>query len=64
MVFNISKDEITQRMAIGPDNPWAWMEATSPTDPPELDINDYKGKYLLDARIPECKDATAGQLCY
>jgi ribonuclease Z len=64
MVFNINKDEITQRMAIGPDNPWAWMEAETPDNPPELDNSDYKSQYLLDNKIPKCENATAGQLCY
>ena len=51
-------------MGVGPDNPWAWMVAQTPDNPPELDINDYKGQYLLDARIPKCEDAKDGQLCY
>jgi ribonuclease Z len=64
MVFNINKDEITQRMAIGPDSPWLWTEVPSPDNPPELDNSDYKSKYLLDNRIPKCENATAGQICY
>ena len=64
MVFNINKDEITQRIAIGPDNPWLWTVVPSPDSPPELDNSDYKSSYLLDNRIPKCENATAGQICY
>jgi ribonuclease Z len=64
MVFNINHDEITQRMAIGPDSPWLWTEVPSPDNPPELDNSKYKSKYLLDNRIPKCENATAGQICY
>jgi ribonuclease Z len=64
MVFNISHDEITQRMAIGPDSPWLWMTVDAPDNPPELDNSDYKSSYLLDNRIPKCENATAGQICY
>ena len=64
MVFNINHDEITQRMAIGPDSPWLWTEVPSPDKPPELDNSEYKSKYLLDNRIPKCENATAGQICY
>jgi ribonuclease Z len=64
MVFNINKDEITQRVAVGPESPWLWTVVPSPDNPPELDNSDYKSKYLLDNRIPKCENATAGQICY
>jgi len=64
MVFNINHDEITQRMAIGPESPWLWTDVPSPDNPPELDNSKYKSKYLLDNRIPKCENATAGQICY
>jgi len=64
MVFNVNADEITQRMAIGPDNPWVWMTEDSPNAPPELDLADYKSDFTLDHVIPRCENATAGQTCY
>ena len=64
MVFNVGHDEITQRMAIGPDNPWVWMTEESPDTPPELDLDEYKSQTTLDQVIPKCENATAGQLCY
>ena len=64
MVFNISHDEITQRMAIGPDSPWLWMTEDAPDNPPELDNSKYKSKYLMDNRILKCEDAEDGQICY
>jgi len=64
MVFNVGHDEITQRMAIGPDNPWVWMTEESPDAPPELDLDEYKSQTTLDHVIPKCEDAKDGQLCY
>ncbi len=64
MVFNINKDEITQRMAIGPDNPWVNTVIPTPQTGPELDIHDYKSQNTFDHVIPKCENATAGQLCY
>ena len=64
MVFNISHDEITQRMAIGPDNPWVNTVIPTPQTGPELDIHDYKSQNTFDHVIPKCEDAEAGQLCY
>ena len=64
MVFNINKDEITQRMAIGPDNPWVNTVIPTPQTGPELDIHDYKSQNTFDHVIPKCEDATDGQLCY
>ncbi len=64
MVFNINKDEITQRMAIGPDNPWVNTVIPTPQTGPELDIHDYKSQNTFDHVIPKCEDAEAGQLCY
>ena len=64
MVFNISHDEITQRMAIGPDSPWLWMTEDAPDNPPELDNSKYKSKYLMDNRILKCEAAEDGQICY
>jgi len=64
MVFNISHDEITQRMAIGPDNPWVNTVIPTPQTGPELDIHDYKSQNTFDHVIPKCEDATDGQLCY
>ena len=64
MVFNISKDEITQRMAIGPDFPWVNTIVPTPDTAPSLDIHDYKTQNTFDHVIPKCENATAGQLCY
>ena len=64
MVFNISADEITQRMAIGPDFPWVNTIVPTPDTAPSLDIHDYKTQNTFDHVIPKCENATAGQLCY
>ena len=64
MVFNISADEITQRMAIGPDFPWVNTIVPTPDTAPSLDIHDYKTQNTFDHIIPKCENATAGQLCY
>jgi ribonuclease Z len=64
MVFNISHDEITQRMGIGSDSPWVLMVEKSPKNPPEFDLSDYKNSYLIENEIPPCEDAVEGQLCY
>jgi len=64
MVFNISHDEITQRMGVGPENPWVQGIEETPDTPPELDINDYRSSDSFDAIIPPCEDALEGQLCY
>ncbi len=64
MVFNISADEITQRMAIGPDFPWVNTIVPTPDTAPSLDIRDYKTQNTFDHVIPKCENATAGQLCY
>jgi len=63
-VFNISKDEITQRTAIGPDLPWTNTLIPTPDTAPSLDIHDYKTQNTFDHIIPKCEDATDGQLCY
>jgi len=64
MVFNISADEITQRMAIGPDFPWVNTIVPTPDTAPSLDIRDYKTQNTFDHVIPKCENATDGQLCY
>jgi hypothetical protein len=64
MVFNISADEITQRMAIGPDAPWTNTIVPTPDTAPSLNIHDYKTQNTFDHIIPKCENATAGQLCY
>jgi len=64
VVFNISHDEITQRMGVGPENPWVQVIAEKPDNPPELDINDYRSSDSFDAIIPPCENALEGQLCY
>lgn len=63
-VFNINKDEITQRTAIGPELPWVNTVIPTPDTAPSLDIHDYKTQNTFDHIIPKCENATAGQLCY
>lgn len=63
-VFNINKNEITQRTAIGPELPWVNTVIPTPDTAPSLDIHDYKTQNTFDHIIPKCENATAGQLCY
>ena len=64
MVFNISKEEITQRMGIGPDLPWVHTVVPTPNNPPANNASDYLSQTTEDHVIPACKDAKDGQLCY
>lgn len=64
MVFNINKNEITQRTAIGPELPWVNTVIATPDTAPSLDIHDYKTQNTFDHIIPKCENATASQLCY
>ena len=63
MVFNVSKDEITQRMGIGPRNPWMRTEAVR-TGAPKYKEDDLNSDFIVESVIPACKDAKAGEVCY
>ena len=63
MVFNVSKDKITQRIGIGPGNPWVHTEATR-SGKPEYMKDDLNSDYIKNSVIPPCKDAKDGEICY
>jgi ribonuclease Z len=50
MVFNVTKDKITQRIGIGPGNPWVHTEATR-TDKPTYKQDDLNSAYIKDSVI-------------
>jgi ribonuclease Z len=50
MVFNVTKDNITQRIGIGPGNPWVHTEATR-TDEPTYKHDDLNSAYIKDSVI-------------
>ena len=63
MVFNVSKDEIVQRMGIGPRNPWMHTEATR-EGKPKYKKDQLNSDFIVDSVIPACKDAKGGVVCY
>jgi ribonuclease Z len=63
MVFNVTKDKITQRVGIGPKNPWVHTEATR-TDKPTFMKDQLNSDLILDSVIPACKDAKGDEVCY
>lgn len=56
MVFNISKDKILQRMAIGPEYPWMYLMVPAPTTQPTRKLSDYKSEKLMTQVIPACSE--------
>jgi len=63
MVFNVSKDGITQRMGVGASNPWVHTEATR-EGAPKFVADDLNSDLIKNSVIPACKDAAAGEVCY
>ena len=63
MVFNVTKDQITQRMGVGPTNPWVHTEATREGTPTFAD-DDLNSDLIKNSVIPACKDATGDEVCY
>lgn len=63
MVFNVAKDKITQRIGVGPDNPWVHTQATR-TDKPTFKDDDLNSDFIKNSVIPPCTDAEGGELCY
>jgi ribonuclease Z len=63
MVFNVTKDEITQRIGVGPDDPWVHTQATR-TDKPTFKEDDLNSDFIKNSVIPPCKDAEGDELCY
>jgi len=63
MVFNVTKDQITQRMGVGPTNPWVHTEATREGTPTFAD-DDLNSDFIKNSVIPACKDATGDEVCY
>ncbi len=63
MVFNVSKDKITQRMGVGPRNPWMHTEAKREGEP-KYKEDDLNSDYIVNSVIPACKDAKGDEVCY
>jgi len=63
MVFNVSKDKITQRMGVGPKSPWMHTEAKS-TGKPKFKKDNLNSDYIVNSVIPACKDAKGDEVCY
>ena len=67
MVFNISKDQIIQRMAVGAQKPWMYLKDEQPDTNPSRKLSDYKSKKLTDQVIPACDKehkSTKEKPCY
>ncbi len=56
MVFNVSKDKITQRIGIGSGSPWVHRDAKRKGEPKYRKDN-LNSDYILESVIPPCKDA-------
>ncbi len=63
MVFNVSKDRITQRMGVGPKNPWMHTEAKA-TGTPKFKKDNLNSDFILNSVIPACEDAKGDDVCY
>jgi len=63
MVFNVGKDKITQRMGVGPRNPWMHTEATA-QGPPKYKEDNLNSDLIVNSVIPACKDAKGDEVCY
>jgi ribonuclease Z len=63
MVFNVSKDMITQRMGVGPRNPWMHTEAKREGEP-KYKKDNLNSDYIVKSVIPACKDAKGDEVCY
>jgi len=63
MVFNVSKDKITQRIGIGSGSPWVHTEAKR-EGKPKYRKDNLNSDYILKSVIPACKDAKGDEGCY
>ena len=63
MVFNISKDKITQRTGVGPHSPWVHTEATA-QGTPKYKSDNLNSDLIVNSVIPACKDAKGDEVCY
>ena len=63
MVFNVSKEKITQRIGIGSGSPWVHTEAQR-TGKPEYRKDNLNSDFILKSVIPACKDAKGDEGCY
>jgi len=63
MVFNVSKERITQRIGVGSGSPWVFTEAKS-TGEPKYKKDNLNSDFILNSVIPACKDAKGGEGCY
>jgi ribonuclease Z len=63
MVFNVSKDKITQRIGVGSGSPWVHTEAKR-KGKPKYRKDKLNSDYILKSVIPACKDAKGDEGCY
>ena len=63
MVFNVSKEKITQRIGVGSGSPWVFTEAKS-TGEPKYKKDNLNSDFILNSVIPACKDAKGDEVCY
>jgi len=63
MVFNVSKEKITQRIGVGSGSPWVFTEAKS-TGKPKYKKDNLNSDFILNSVIPACKDAKGDEGCY
>ena len=63
MVFNVSKEKITQRIGVGSGSPWVFTEAKS-TGEPKYKKDNLNSDFILNSVIPACKDAKGDEGCY
>ncbi|MEN8260345.1 MAG: guanitoxin biosynthesis MBL fold metallo-hydrolase GntH [Pseudomonadota bacterium] len=63
MVFNVSKDKITQRIGIGSGSPWVHTEAKR-EGKPKYKKDNLNSDFILNSVIPACKDAKGDEGCY
>jgi len=63
MVFNVSKDKITQRICVGSGSPWVHTEAKS-KGKPKFKKDNLNSDFILNSVIPACKDANGDEECY
>jgi ribonuclease Z len=62
MVFNISKEKITQRIGVGSGSPWVHTDATR-TDEPKYKKDNLNSDYILNSVILPCEE-TDDKDCY
>jgi len=63
IVFNVSKDKITQRIGIGPKSPWMHIEAVS-KGTPKYKKDNLNSDYIVNSVIPACMDGKSDEVCY